>query len=257
MENFVKHFESTAQEAAGSKEQFALIINNQAEWNKCRVDKFAACYYVPLRKLSMKIMLVIRLGCALITTILLAGALYNAVSIKDFMLYYSHWSLLMLLFMFVSATATTLLVARLERTNRYYVPCYVVCHRLLYNVAGTANLVSSAVYVIILFLYKDSVRNPVNHVVHSFNSLLVIIEFAMNAIPMRLAHIYQPLLYTLGYCAFAAAYHYTTGEKIYKCLPWDSQQEMAKICLALMLILFVIYMLLYTIGFIKNKCLRL
>ncbi|ACI28748.1 agip46 [Agrotis ipsilon multiple nucleopolyhedrovirus] len=244
-------------------EQFKLVVDKNeigdgdGSWNKCRVDKFAACYFVLFRSASIKIMLIARLGSVIISAILIAAALYNATNLNDFMLYYSHWSLVLLMCMFMSASTTSLMVDRLERNNRYHIPSYVVLHRVLYNVACPANLLSSIVYAIITFTYANTTRTNINHVVHSVNSLLVIMEVTLNAIPLRLHHVYQPLLYTLSYAAFSAAYRYYTGRDIYKCLQWDDQQEMSKMCIGFMVILFVVYIVLYMVSFIKRKCYRL
>ncbi|AIZ48598.1 asb040 [Agrotis segetum nucleopolyhedrovirus B] len=238
-------------------EQFELVLNENDfgdNWNKCRVDKFAACHFVLLRSASIKLMLISRLASVLITAILIVAALYNASNLSDFMLYYSHWSLLLLMCMFMSASTTSLLVDGLERNNRYHIPSYVILHRVLYNVACPANILSSIVYAIITFTYVSSTKSSINHVVHSINSLLVIMEVTLNAIPLRLHHVYQPLLYTLSYAAFSATYRYYTGRDIYRCLQWDDQQEMSKMCIGFMVLLFVVYIVLYMVSFIKMKC---
>lgn len=202
-------------------------------------------------------MLITRLSSVLITALLVAAALYDAEDPRDFMLYYSHWSLILLLFMFISAAATSMQVAKLKHCNRYHVPRHVMVHRLLYTVACTANLVSSIVYVLITFSYSNNTKKPVNHVVHSFNSLLVLVEVVLNAIPLRLYHVYLPMLYTLMYAVFAAVYHHYTGREIYKCLQWDNQQEVSRLCIGFFIIMIAIYMVLYTVSFVKIKCLRL
>ncbi|QAT90322.1 hypothetical protein KM622_gp036 [Spodoptera exempta nucleopolyhedrovirus] len=236
-------------------ERFELI-GDLVSWNKCRVDKFAACYFRSLRSESMKIMLVSRSISAFVTVILIAVAMYDAISLRDFALYYTHWSLATLLIMFTSAAITSLVVAQQFYNNLYYIPGYVLFHRVMYNVACTANILSTVGYFIIIATYGNGTK-PVNYIIHTLNTLLVMIEVALNAVPMKLFHVCQPLMYTLLYGVFIATYHHFTGETVYKCLKWQDQQEMSKLCIAFLTLMFVIYMVLYTVSFIKNKCLKL
>ncbi|AYN44991.1 se31 [Alphabaculovirus alterspexiguae] len=236
-------------------ERFELI-GDLITWNQCRVDKFAACYFRASRSESMKIMLISRLVSATITATLIAVAIFDAVNLRDFALYYTHWSLATLLIMFTCGAITSLVVAQQFYNNLYHIPGYVVLHRILYNIACTTNILSSIGYFIVIYTYGNGAK-PVNYVIHTLNSLLVIVEITLNAIPMKLFHVFQPLAYTLFYGIFIATYHYFTGETVYKCLKWHDQQDMSKLCIAFLTLMFVIYIVLYTISFIKNKCLNL
>ncbi|QNV47792.1 hypothetical protein [Alphabaculovirus altersperidaniae] len=235
-------------------ERFELIPD-QVSWNKCRFDKLGACCHVYSRNLSMKIMLTLRLCSTLVIAMLIAAALYEAADLKDFMLYYSHWSLVVLLMMTIAGSATSLMAIRQTYGNTNHVPAYATMFHVLYNVAGTANILATIVYFIITFTYSSQ-KKPVNHVVHSVNTLVIVIEVMANAVPMKLFNVCQPMLYTITYGAFAFVYHHCTGRVIYKCLEWEDQREISKLCVSFAILMFVVYMVLYLISFIKNKMLQ-
>ncbi|AIE47766.1 hypothetical protein pesp035 [Peridroma alphabaculovirus] len=235
-------------------EQFKLLsVQHEVLWKNNRGDHFGACQYIAMRKASMAIMLTVRLGSAFIVSLLLAFGLYAAPDRRDYWIYYSHWSLVLLLFMFLLG-ANTSLRCLLHQGNAYDIGCGARWQWLLFNVACTANIVSSIVYFVITFTYKGARKNEVNHVVHTFNSLLVVVELINTAVPVRLHHVYQPLAYTVGYGLFAAVYHYFTGHPIYQCLRWGDAEEMAKVSISFMVLLFIVYMLIYTSSFVKRKC---
>ncbi|ACI47410.1 unknown [Spodoptera litura nucleopolyhedrovirus II] len=242
-------------EAEENMERFDLITD-PIGWNESRFDKFAACYYVPHRSRSMKTMLTLRLCSVLATSILIAAALYDAADLNDFMLYYSHWSLVALMIMSMMGSITSLMAMHQTYSNTNYVPPYTTLFYLLYNITCTANILSTIVYFITTFTYSAAIKKPVNHVVHSFNTLLVLVEVMANAVPMRLFHVCQPMLFTLAYGIFAFVYHYYTGRVIYRYLEWENQKEISKLCISFSILMFVVYMVLYVISFIKNKMIR-
>lgn len=198
-------------------------------------------------------MLTLRLGMALATTILIVFAIYYAPNYRDFWLYYSHWSLVLLLIMFLWGSAVSLILNG-KRPSDDRPVWYARLYGVLVRVACTANLLSTAIYFIITFSFANSTQRPVNHVVHTANSLAVLVEIVAGAVPIRLGQVFQPLLYTLAYGVFAAIYHHYTGEPIYKCLHWDNQIEMSRFCTGVMSLMLAVYMIIYIIRFVKFKC---
>ena len=236
-------------------ERFELLCD-QGDWNKCRADPFAACYYMKSRKVSMKIMLIARSFLSLIAASLIAAAVYDSSNRKDFMLYYTHWSLITLVSMFVAGSVVCLLGIGRRYSTPNYVPRHVRLFNILYNVACTTTILSTIVYFIMTFTYSATVKRPVNHVIHSVNSLLVVIEMLANAVPVRLVDVYQPMLFTLTYGTFGIVYHHYTGNFIYNSLAKESQDEILKLALSFLILMFAVYMLIYVISFIKNKMLK-
>nr|AFH58988.1 hypothetical protein Sf38 [Spodoptera frugiperda multiple nucleopolyhedrovirus] len=237
-------------------ERFELI-SDQLSWNKCFADKFAACYYIDPRRASMKTMALFRLASFFIAAALIVAAIYEASNRNDFMLYYTHWSLLALMIMCFSGSLTSIFIMQQTYGNIIYIPKHAVVFRTLYNIACTANIVSTIGYFVITFTYPNATKKVINHVIYSANTLLVLMEVIVNAVPMRLFHVYQPLLYTLAYATFAYLYHHYTGRAIYKCLEWEDQRELTKLTIGFIILMFVVYMFLYVISFIKNKMLKL
>ncbi|QEI03436.1 hypothetical protein [Spodoptera cosmioides nucleopolyhedrovirus] len=244
--------------------RFELISDDdQIGWNKCRFDKFGACCYLNKRSSSMKVMIASRLCSIMVTAILISAALYDAADLDDFMLYYSHWSLAALMLMYMAGSITTLMAmhrtyysSTISGGTTNYLPVYTKIFYVLYNVACTANILSTIVYFITTFTYASAKKRPINHVVHSVNTLLVVVEVMANAVPMRLFHVCQPMLFTIAYGIFAFVYHYCTGRVIYRYLEWENQREISKLCVSFMILMFAIYMVLYVISFIKNKMLK-
>ncbi|AAF33570.1 ORF40 [Spodoptera exigua multiple nucleopolyhedrovirus] len=239
------------------RQRFNLTCDEQNGWYERVFEKFGACYYVEKRSTSLKVMIVLRLCSILATAVIIAAALYDAADLNDFMLYYSHWSLATLMLMYVTGSITTLMAMFQTYTgSTNYVPFYTKIFDVLYNIACTANILSTIVYFITTFTYAAATKKPINHVVHSLNTLLVLVEVMANAVPMRLFRVYQPMLFTIAYGAFAIIYHYYTGTVIYKYLQWEDQREISKLCISAMILMFAIYMILYVISFIKNKMLK-
>nr|QNH90695.1 maco-B 47 [Mamestra configurata nucleopolyhedrovirus B] len=220
-------------------------------WRSTRENHYVACSCIELLPPSMKVMLTLRMGMAVLTTILIAFAIYYAPNQVHFWLYFSHWSLLLLLVMFLWGSAITLRVTQSEDDDVAW--CYRV-YGVLFRVACAANILSSIIYFCITFSYVDSVKRPVNHVIHTVNSLAALAEMFANAVPVRLIQVYQPVLFTVSYGIFLATFHFVTGEAVYKCLNWNDPKDMSRLCTGIMTLMFGIYFLMYIIYFCKIKC---
>ncbi|WBB27198.1 hypothetical protein [Mythimna sequax nucleopolyhedrovirus] len=220
-------------------------------WRSTRENHYVACSCIELLPPSMKVMLTLRMGMAVITTIIIVTAIYYAPNQMHFWVYYSHWSLLLLLVMFLWGSAMTLRAT--QSTANGVAWCYRV-YGVLFRVACVANLLSSIIYFCVTFMYADSVKRSVNHVIHTMNSLAALAEMFTNAVPVRLFQVYQPVLYTVAYGIFLAIFHFVTGETVYKCLKWDDAKDMSRFCTGIMTLMFGIYFLMYVIYFCKLKC---
>ncbi len=86
-----------------------------------------------------------------------------------------------------------------------------------------------------------------------FNSMLVIVELCVSLVPVRLRDVYQTVVFTISYGCFLVTYHWCTGEKVYNFLNWTNKYEMLNLCACALILLLSIYVLLYTIQFVKVK----
>jgi hypothetical protein len=217
-------------------------------------DTYGACNFITLRTTSLLMMLIVRAACALTVVMLIGAALIVAPDLTDFWLYYSHWSLLLLLAMFViSANSSWILVSR-QIKNQYPPPVYIRLQRVLFNVACAVNLTSTVAYFIVTFADSHSRREPVNHLVHSINTFLVLVEVCGNMIRLQWTDMFQPLIFTAFYSLFVTVYYRVTGEPVYKYLQWNNHYEMFKTVTGFTILLFFMYMLIIGIQFVKHKC---
>lgn len=230
---------------------FDVAYDHPFLWRATRENHYVACSCIKLLPPSIKVMLTLRMGMAVITTILIASAIYYAPNQMHFWLYFSHWSLFLLLVMFLWGSAITLRTTQTEDNGVAW--CYRV-YGVLFRVACAANILSSIIYFYITFSYADSVKRPVNHVIHTVNSLAALAEMFANAVPVRLIQVYQPVVFTLAYGVFLATFHFVTGEAVYKCLDWNDPKDMSRLCTGIMTLMFSIYFLMFIIYFLKLKC---
>ncbi|AAY84059.1 ORF-128 peptide [Chrysodeixis chalcites nucleopolyhedrovirus] len=188
-------------------------------------------------------------------SLLIASGYYVAIDKAEFFLYYSHWSMISLLVMFVVGTMTTFIGRFTEAEYSYRLPWYVNVQWFLFNVACSSNLLTSTIYFIVTVVYKyhNNISSPVNNVIHFCNSLVVLFEVCISSVPVRLKHVYQPLLFTLFYGFFLVFYNYYTGNPVYRFLDWSDGQEMFKLSSCCILLLLTIYVMLYTVHVVKEK----
>ncbi|AOL56842.1 hypothetical protein [Chrysodeixis includens nucleopolyhedrovirus] len=224
-------------------------------WGGDITDQFSSCCLVSPREASQLIMLTTRIASTLIMSLLIASAYYVATNKAEFFLYYSHWSMISLFVMFF-AGAVTSFFGRFEKNNgNDRLPWYVNIQWLFFNVACSSNLLTSAIYFIVIMVYKyhNNISSPVNNVIHFCNSLLVLFEVCVSSVPVRLKHVYQPLLFTLFYGFFLACYNYYTGDPVYRFLDWSNGREMFKLSSCCVLLLLTFYVILYTVHVVKEK----
>ncbi|XP_050413775.1 protein rolling stone [Patella vulgata] len=97
---------------------------------------------------------------------------------------------------------------------------------ILYNIATTASFIVTALYWSMIFKASKGV-NPVSLAVHGINSVYVFLNLFITAVPNRILHFYQPVIYGIIYTVFTAVYHAANGTNmrdqpyVYSVLNWD------------------------------------
>nr|QBI90344.1 hypothetical protein [Trichoplusia ni single nucleopolyhedrovirus] len=222
-------------------------------WGGDITDRFSSCCLVSPRESSQLIMLTTRTASTLIMSLLIASAYYVAINKAEFFLYYSHWSMISLFMMFVAGAVTSYNGRFAEYHHK--LPWYVNVQWLLFNVACSSNLVTTTIYFIVTAIYKyhNNISSPVNNVIHLCNSLVVLLEVCVSSVPVRLKHVYQPLLFTFLYGFFLVWYKYYTRDPVYKFLDWSNGLEMFKLSSCCIILLLTFYVVLYTVHVIKEK----
>lgn len=92
--------------------------------------------------------------------------------------------------------------------HRHSVPFYVSIVWVQYNTISAAALMVTIVFFAFLFPLLSDYPNIglENLQVHLINSVIILLEHAMSAVPYRLLHIIYPLLYGVIYMVFSVVY---------------------------------------------------
>lgn len=99
----------------------------------------------------------------------------------------------------------------------------------LHTTTLTISLVITIIYWIFLFpLYIETIPvNALSILAHAFNSILMVIDVIIVAFPVRILHIFLPILFTLCYLIFSIIYYFAGGTDslgnrfIYPILDWN------------------------------------
>jgi len=90
---------------------------------------------------------------------------------------------------------------------------------LLYNIAGCLSLTVFVVYWALLYTAGD-VIDAVNITTHNINSLCVIADLLISAIPLRLLHFIHALPVGVMYMIFNIVYAFLEDDVVYDILDW-------------------------------------
>ncbi|OQV22790.1 putative Type I phosphatidylinositol 4,5-bisphosphate 4-phosphatase-B [Hypsibius exemplaris] len=136
------------------------------------------------------------------------------------MVYLTHWTyLLFTSYLLVSAINAC---AHAASCGRYEHACHTWAFKfqwLLWNIAAPATTVVVLLYWSLLWPNaKPKPTDPPTHTpsvmnihVHLLNGLILLLDQAIHAIPMRLLHVYQPVGYGAFYAAFTGVYFVVNG----------------------------------------------
>lgn len=96
-------------------------------------------------------------------------------------------------------------------TGRHHLPWYTRLCWVLFNMAAGSAPVVTVIYFAVLFpmirsSYPDYSSNVFDIHVHGLNSIIILCEFCLGAIPVRLFHTLYPALYGLAYVLFSIIY---------------------------------------------------
>jgi len=127
----------------------------------------------------------------------------------------TNWSYLLLTCHLLCAAIIVLLHACFERrhstllaaSSSTSIPCYMKFSWFLFSVSSTVAIIVSSVYFAGVFpgRHRDYLNlEDIN--LHVMNSVLVMLEFAIAAYPLRLLHVVYVWLYCLAYVIFSAIY---------------------------------------------------
>lgn len=257
------------------------LIKEERIWWYCYLDRFSVHFFTAERHKSIRTMLIWRGVMLILSAAIVCATFEIAIDKREYFLYYSHWSFIMLIMMFatgfvaslvaymnknkyeLTATATTnannAKVRYLQNYNKYVrLPWYVHLQWIFFNIACSVNLLTTIAYFIIIMTYnRCAERIPIvyeiNVFAHTFNSVLVLSELIMSGVPIRLHYIYQPMIFTSMYGVMSYLYSYYTDVVIYKMYNFNLN-EVPIVGFLFMVMLATLYIITYAIDYIKCEC---
>lgn len=80
---------------------------------------------------------------------------------------------------------------------------------VIYNMASTASLMVTLVFWTLLYPQMDlkGLAFVINFMLHATNSIVIIFEHILSAVPFRFMHIIYPLIYAIIYVIFSGVYY--------------------------------------------------
>ncbi|CAB3241031.1 unnamed protein product [Arctia plantaginis] len=145
-------------------------------------------------------------------------------------IYLTHWGLTSILLATSFAVAVSARIyLRGPISGEYNLPWYVKIFWVLCNIATPFAFLITVFYWTVL--YSAGMEEEVNHTldvaVHGINSIIMFLLLLSSSLPVRLLHIYQPLLFGITYMLFGLFYHLGGGidrlgnPYIYSVIDWS------------------------------------
>nr|XP_022300889.1 protein rolling stone-like [Crassostrea virginica] len=94
---------------------------------------------------------------------------------------------------------------------------YLKTQLVLFNISTVAAIVITVLYYALLT--PVSTANSI--LAHAFNSVYAVVGLVVCAKPVRILHVYHPVLFSVIYCIFSLIYQLAEGGLIYEILDWD------------------------------------
>nr|XP_022301875.1 protein rolling stone-like [Crassostrea virginica] len=131
--------------------------------------------------------------------------------------YLTNWGYTLVALHSLWDCACTLYVNLRLKTDPPDFPWYLKTQWVLFNVSTVAALVITVLYYALLT--PVSTANSI--LTHAINSVYAVAGLIVCAKPVRILHVYQPVLFSVIYCIFSLIYQMAGGGLIYEILDWD------------------------------------
>ncbi|KAL3852764.1 hypothetical protein ACJMK2_016380 [Sinanodonta woodiana] len=125
-------------------------------------------------------------------------------------------------------------------------PWYLKVLWIFYNVINTVAIFVTLLYWTLLPPKHD--HSSINK--HVVNSVFVILGICITAKPIRLYHVYQPMVFAVIYLVFSVIYQNAGGGVIYKPLDWDTPGRTFGVAVG---VVFVAVPIIHTFCFFLSK----
>ncbi|XP_061179102.1 protein rolling stone-like [Saccostrea echinata] len=137
------------------------------------------------------------------------------------------------------------------------IPWYVKIQWILFNV----STVTAFVITVLFYTLLTPTLTANSILTHAVNSLYALSNLAICAKPVRILHVYQPVILALLYSVFSVIFHEAGGGTIYSILDWDKVQNTVLLSLGVIFIVVpLIHLVCFTIYkirvFVSTSCCR-
>ncbi|KAK7490571.1 hypothetical protein BaRGS_00018174 [Batillaria attramentaria] len=135
-------------------------------------------------------------------------------------------------------------------------PWYLKVAWLVYEMASAASIAVTVLYFVLLF---DGTLSVISTVTHLLNTVYVILDVCVTAMPVRLLHVIYVAAYTVAYLVFSLIYWAADGVNsdgepyIYETLDWSKPQRAAPVVVGAALVgVPLVHLLLWTLYMIRS-----
>ncbi|XP_061709169.1 protein rolling stone-like [Cydia pomonella] len=212
-------------------------------------------------------MLILR---ALESTLALGILLWSLIeaAVPQWLVYLTTWGIILVFAMGASGLFVSICALKKKLPEVGKPPWYVTMYWVLYNISVTLAIVVTMLYW--RLLSKNASKYSIHDryfwletSLHGFNAVLVLIELLASRTPVRLAHIYQPLLLGVVYTVFSKIYQKAGGTGadgepyIYKFLDWSEPQVSFTTTIGTAIITIFVYVFLWAFAFARDVLSRI
>ncbi|XP_073823059.1 protein rolling stone [Musca autumnalis] len=192
---------------------------------------------------------------------------YNNASFGLYFIYMTNWGILMCMITNVYAAILVLIwhyrpdyadkLLNLESLTSPF--------RIYWGIHITTLVVSIVITIIywsLLYDVNESNLNATNILTHVFNSVCMFVDLLIVAHPLRLLHMFLPVVFGIIYAIFSAIYQLSGGHNIkgkpyiYHVVDWDKPLNATLTVVAVLMLSCVIYMALFTIYKLRTLLYR-
>ncbi|XP_063395398.1 protein rolling stone-like [Cydia fagiglandana] len=177
-------------------------------------------------------------------------------AVPQWIVYLTTWGIILVFAMEASGLIVSICALKKKLPEVGKPPWYVMMYWVLYNISVPLAIVVTMLYW--RLLSKDGSKYSIHDryfwldtSLHGFNAVIVLIEVFASRTPVRLAHIYQPLLFGVVYAVFSKIYQEAGGTGaygqpyIYKFLDWSEPQSSFMTTIGIAIITIFLYVILW------------
>lgn len=129
---------------------------------------------------------------------------------------------------------------------------------VLYTVTSSTAICVTIIYWSTIYDPKIHVKDPLNFMLHLFNTVLMLLDLIIVGVPIRVEHFWWPLVCGVIYILFTVIYYHAGGldkhgdHYIYKILDWKRPGRTVLMCIGTLLFLTTVHCLLCSMARLRT-----